>query len=146
MSGWLKKEEKKIERAVVKEEKALKKEEEKVVFTAYGFKVRKKLFFSVMMGILVAVIGLNKVESLHEVGKHVSPAVVIAALAVCIIFLFLTVIRKNISLYTKQISILFVVLLIGFRILTLKSLYSSNDLIFVASIVTTVASAIYDVL
>ena len=63
--SWLKKEEKKIEKVVKKEEKALKKEEEKIVFTFYGYKVKKKLLSSIMLGFLVFVIGMSKVESLH---------------------------------------------------------------------------------
>lgn len=153
MSGWLKKEakgvekeEERIKRFIKKEEKEIKKEEEKVVFTIHRFKVRKKLFFSVLMGILVAAIGFTKVDSLLEVGKHISSTILAVTFIVCLVFLFLTVIRKNIKFFAKQISILFIALFVVFWIATLKSAYNVNDLLFVTSIVTTVASSIYDVL
>ena len=142
--SWLKKEEKKIEKVVIKEGKALKKEEEKVVFNFYGYKVKKKLISSIMLGFLVFVIGMSKVESLHEVGKNVSPVIVLVTFVVCSAFLLLTVIKKNIKKYTNQIVIMFIVIIIFLRIITINSMYSSNDILFVSLITTTVASAIYD--
>jgi len=89
-------------------------------------------------------VGLQKVESLHEIKAHVSLLVLLVTLIVCSIFLFLTVVKKNMSFYIKQISFIFIGLLLFLWLFTLNQNYNLNDIVFVSIIVTTIAASIYD--
>lgn len=89
-------------------------------------------------------VGLQKVETLHEINLHVSLIVLLVTSFICSLFLFFTVVKKNMSFYKKQISIIFISLLLFLWLLTLNSNYNLNDIVFVSIIVTTIAASIYD--
>lgn len=124
--------------------KDIEKDEEKVVFKIHKFKVRKKLFFSMILTIMIMMIGISKVESLHEINEHVSLLVLLITFCLCFTFIFFTVMRKNLSFFSKQISLIFISLLFLVWLFTLNSKFNMFDISFVSIIATTVAAAIYD--
>jgi hypothetical protein len=128
-----------------KEKKKIMISEEKVVLRIGRFKLKKKLFFSVLISIMVLVMGFSKARSLHDEGFSISIGVIIITLLLCISLLSFAVIRKNPFYYIKQTACVFFALLAIFIIATINSSYTISDLIFVAMIVTTVALLIYDV-
>ena len=128
-----------------KEVKELSKEEEKVVFTIHKFKVKKKLFFSFFLSILVAAIGFSKIDSLISIGKHITPIIMLVTAVICLGFLGLAVIRKHPKRYTKQIVTVLIILFIVFRLATLMTGYSTLDILFTSMLVTTIGVSIYDI-
>ena len=119
-------------------------DEEKVVFTLGNFKVRKKLFFSILLSIIVFTIGIGKVESLIGEGFHTSPLVVLLTFAFCSIFLLIAVIRKSPRHHLKQLGKVFVALTMLCSALVFLGEFNFADVLFISMITTTVSLLIYD--
>ncbi|MFC1733838.1 hypothetical protein ACFL6I_26355, partial [candidate division KSB1 bacterium] len=119
----------------------------KILFEIFGLKLRKKLFFSVLLGILIMVIGFSKVQSLHKINMNISVTILIITFILCLKFLFFAIIRvrKRRFYFIKQFAELFVSFMIFFWIITIRSVYSLTDLVFISMIVTSAVLLIYDV-
>ncbi|MBU0536438.1 MAG: hypothetical protein KKE20_05705, partial [Nanoarchaeota archaeon] len=104
---------------------------------------RRKLFFSILLSVLVAVMTFNKVRLLHEAGQSISNFMLAVTFLVCFVSLYLAIIRKNPYYSAKQIGSVFMILMLISLIST--SGYSLADLAFISMIITTVALLIYDV-
>ncbi|MBU0536613.1 MAG: hypothetical protein KKE20_06615, partial [Nanoarchaeota archaeon] len=78
---------------VKKELEIIRKKEEKIVFRVGRFKVRRKLFFSILLSVLVAVMTFNKVRVLHESGQSISNIMLAITSLVCFVSLYLAIIR-----------------------------------------------------
>jgi len=136
---------KKLEKEVEREVSAVVKDEEKVIFQINGFKVRKKLIFSILLSIVVFVVGLDKIESLRDAGLRTYGWVLAITFLLCSIFLFFTVIRKDPRRYLKQVCIVFISLSVGFGILAFFEGFSVFDVFFLSMIITAVSLSIYDI-
>ena len=134
----------KLGKEVEKEVEHLRKDEEKVLATVRGFKVRKKLIFSLLLSIFVFVIGFQKIDSMRIAGHSVAPIVVLITVVLCGFFLGLTVIRKDPERYLKQAGKVFAALFVLFCIIFLLMGFSIFDVLFLSIIITTVALSIYD--
>lgn len=124
---------------------AIDKDEEKVIFTIHKFKVRKKLFFSALLTMMIMMIGINKVSSLRALDIHISPTFLLLTFLVCSIFITYTVMRKNWNYYRKQISMIGIGMVVLTLIFSWNEAFSIVDVLFVSIIATTVAAAIYDI-
>lgn len=135
---------KKVEKEVEKEFSSIKKAEEKVLFRLFGFKIKKKLIFSIILGLFVFIMGTNKIDALHSLGKHISWPVLLITFLFCSLFLFLTVIRKKPSYYLKQALLVFLVISLVLGLLITFG-FTLSDILFLSLITTAVSLAIFDI-